>query len=149
MVTDLNLEPFAVKVAGLWTWRTLPSATALHTAPWLHFLGWAATAILVLVFTTPWLISKNPARQQSSGFLPLFLWLVVNLVVGSACAMRGLWDAAWVGAYLHGAAADEWSKENGDRGLLAHEVADRVPRVLAHTLCVREDAGPPEPGSKT
>lgn len=62
-------------------------------------------------------------------------------IIGALLCTLTPFEAAWVGAYLHGAAADEWSAENGDRGLLAHEVADRVPRVLAHTLCVREDAG--------
>ena len=70
-------------------------------------------------------------------------------IIGALLCTLSPFDAAWVGAYLHGAAADEWSKENGDRGLLAHEVADRVPRVLAHTLCVREDADAPAEPTKT
>ncbi len=39
-------------------------------------------------------------------------------------------EAAWCAAYVHGAAADVWSSEFGDRGLLAHEIADYVPRAL-------------------
>lgn len=41
-------------------------------------------------------------------------------------------QAAWCAAWVHGAAAEAWADETGsDRGLLAHEVADRVPGVLA------------------
>ncbi len=40
--------------------------------------------------------------------------------------------AAWCAAWVHGKAAEDWAGESGaDRGLLAHEVADRVPGVLA------------------
>jgi len=40
-------------------------------------------------------------------------------------------EAAYAAAYLHGAAADAWSEGLRDRGLLASEIADRVPDVLA------------------
>jgi ADP-dependent NAD(P)H-hydrate dehydratase / NAD(P)H-hydrate epimerase len=40
-------------------------------------------------------------------------------------------SAAYVGAYLHGAAADAWAEARGvDRGMLAHELADELPRSL-------------------
>lgn len=40
-------------------------------------------------------------------------------------------EAAYVGAYLHGAAADAWAKARGaDRGMLAHEIADLLPQTL-------------------
>ncbi len=40
-------------------------------------------------------------------------------------------EAAFVGAYLHGAAGDAWAASRGaDRGLLAHELADELPRTL-------------------
>ncbi len=42
----------------------------------------------------------------------------------------GPFDAAWVGAYLHGAAGDLVAASVGDRGLLAREVADAVPTVI-------------------
>lgn len=69
-------------------------------------------------------------------------------IIGALLCTLSPFEAAWVGAYLHGAAADEWSKENGDRGLLSHEVADRVPRVLSNTLCVGTDAGRGERSQK-
>jgi NAD(P)H-hydrate epimerase len=40
--------------------------------------------------------------------------------------------SACTGAYVHGRAAEELAGERGvDRGILAHEIADQVPRVLA------------------
>jgi NAD(P)H-hydrate epimerase len=39
-------------------------------------------------------------------------------------------EAAFAGAYLHGAAGEAWSSSHGDRGLLAHEIADEYPRLL-------------------
>jgi hydroxyethylthiazole kinase-like uncharacterized protein yjeF len=54
-----------------------------------------------------------------------------GVIAGLACAV-GPFTAAWSGAFLHGAAAASWAREHGaDRGLLAHEVADRVPATLA------------------
>ena len=38
-------------------------------------------------------------------------------------------DAAWAGAWLHGAAGQALAAELGDAGLLAHEVADAIPGV--------------------
>lgn len=56
-------------------------------------------------------------------------------VVGAlACGLPG-WQAAMAGAFLHGLAGEDWP---ADRGMLAHDVADRLPAVLeasqtAHT----------------
>jgi hydroxyethylthiazole kinase-like uncharacterized protein yjeF len=44
-------------------------------------------------------------------------------------------SAAFAGAFLHGAAADAWSKAQGaDRGLFAHEIADELPRAIGSLL---------------
>lgn len=54
-----------------------------------------------------------------------------GVIAGLACAVDPH-TAAWCGAFLHGAAAASWAREQGsDRGLLAHEVADRIPAALA------------------
>ena len=52
-------------------------------------------------------------------------------IVGALLAHLPPFEAAYVGAYLHGAAADAWSEGLRDRGLLASEIADQVPNVLA------------------
>ncbi|MDR5683638.1 MAG: NAD(P)H-hydrate dehydratase [Armatimonadota bacterium] len=57
-----------------------------------------------------------------------------DVLTGAVAALVGQglgpFDAAWVGAYLHGAAGDLLAAEIGDRGLLAHEVAERLPVAM-------------------
>jgi NAD(P)H-hydrate epimerase len=56
--------------------------------------------------------------------------VIAALLVGSEP-----YAAACAGAYVHGAAADLLRRESGvDRGVLAHEVADAVPRAIADVL---------------
>ena len=54
-------------------------------------------------------------------------------VVGALACTMSPDQAACAGAFCHGRAADRWRVEQGgpDRGLLAGEVADEIPRVLA------------------
>ncbi len=58
--------------------------------------------------------------------------VLCGIVAAAAVAAPPL-AAAYAGAYLHGRAAELWAAERGgaERGLLAHEVADRVPSALA------------------
>ncbi len=47
-------------------------------------------------------------------------------VVGALLVEHEPHIAAWMGAWLHGRAGDAWAEAHGDRGLLAHEIADRI-----------------------
>ena len=40
-------------------------------------------------------------------------------------------EAAGLGAWLHGAAADAWARDNAGRGLLASDLIERLPQALA------------------
>ncbi len=57
-----------------------------------------------------------------------------DVLTGAVAAFlaQGLppFDAAWVAAYLHGLAADLLAEEVGDRGILAHDVAERIPQAM-------------------
>lgn len=57
---------------------------------------------------------------------------VLSGIVAALCCELPTREAAFVGAYLHGAAADAWSsaRSGADRGLLAHEIGDHLPAVL-------------------
>jgi NAD(P)H-hydrate epimerase len=57
---------------------------------------------------------------------------VLSGVIAALCCELPPREAAFVGAYLHGAAADAWSlaRNAADRGLLAHEIGDQLPAVL-------------------
>jgi NAD(P)H-hydrate epimerase len=58
--------------------------------------------------------------------------VLAGIISAFACVMTPL-RAAAAGVHVHGLAADVWRDEHGgaDRGLLASEVADRVPGVVA------------------
>jgi len=52
-------------------------------------------------------------------------------------------QAAWVGAFLHGEAADRWAQlRSADRGLLAHEIADELPASLGALMARQKPALP-------
>ncbi len=56
--------------------------------------------------------------------------VLAGIIGANACNMQPF-DAACAGVYLHAAAADMWTAGGRHRGLLASEIADQVPSVLA------------------
>jgi hydroxyethylthiazole kinase-like uncharacterized protein yjeF len=54
-------------------------------------------------------------------------------IAALACSLDPF-EAAFAGVHLHGLGAEAWSERHGDRGLLAHEIADEYPRVIAGLL---------------
>jgi NAD(P)H-hydrate epimerase len=57
--------------------------------------------------------------------------VLTGLIAALACAMPADW-AASAGVLIHALAADRWREKTGsDRGLLAGEIADLVPELLA------------------
>jgi len=75
---------------------------------------------------------------MASGGMGDVLTGVIAALVGQGLAP---FDAAWVGAYLHGAAGDRLAQTRADRGLLAHEVANLLPE----TVRAVHDAAIPSP----
>ncbi len=59
---------------------------------------------------------------------------VLSGIIGALACSLPPFEAAWCGAFLHGVSGSAWQKEHGDRGLLAGEIADGVPDVLAALL---------------
>lgn len=56
---------------------------------------------------------------------------VLSGIIGAnACNMQPF-EAACTGVWLHGAAAEAWTRSGRHRGMLASEIADQVPDVLA------------------
>jgi NAD(P)H-hydrate epimerase len=51
-------------------------------------------------------------------------------IIGALSCSMGTFEAACAGVYVHGLAADLWTQGGADRGLLASEIADQVPRIL-------------------
>jgi NAD(P)H-hydrate epimerase len=55
-----------------------------------------------------------------------------GIVAAFLATARDARDAAALAAFVHGRAGEAWSAHTGaDRGLVAHEIADGVPAVLA------------------
>lgn len=59
---------------------------------------------------------------------------VLSGLVGALACTLPPFEAAWCAAFLHGVSGRAWQKEHGDRGLLAGEIADGLPAVLAALL---------------
>jgi hypothetical protein len=76
-----------------------------YSAPWTNFLGWFAATVVILGFTTPWLINKRPGHHSAPDYQPLTLWLALNLIAAIGCATRHLWWAAGFGFLLSGLVA--------------------------------------------
>ncbi|MCS6972055.1 MAG: NAD(P)H-hydrate dehydratase [Leptospiraceae bacterium] len=60
--------------------------------------------------------------------------VLAGLLAAFLCQLPA-WDAATAAVFVHGLAAEIWSRERHcDRGLLAHELADLVPQALAEVM---------------
>jgi NAD(P)H-hydrate epimerase len=69
-----------------------------------------------------------------------------GIIAALACELEPQ-TAAFVGAYLHGAAADAWAEaRDADRGMLAHELADELPRAVG---AIRTRAHSSSPSSRS
>lgn len=91
VLLDIGLEPFATRVKHYWFWNPTKLNFDWYGAPGVNFLGWAATTLLILAFVTPSLINKKPGLQPPPDFIPLVVWLLVNLLFATAAAVHHLW----------------------------------------------------------
>lgn len=93
VILDFGLEPFATQVKRYWIWNTSPTVPAWYTAPWVNFVSWTTTTLLILAFTTPWLINKRHIKNAPPDYHPLFMWLLLNLLLAAGNATHQLWWA--------------------------------------------------------
>jgi uncharacterized membrane protein len=97
LVFDFNLEPFASTANAWWIWTAPGAIPVWYHDPWSNSLGWTATTLIILGFTTPWLINKSQARRAPPDYHPLVVWLALLLVPATGNAMQQLWLAAGFG----------------------------------------------------
>ncbi len=85
----------------------------------------------------PWVSSTGTPVLATGGSGDVLSGLCGALAVG-----RALDRAAAVAAYVHGQAAQSWARAHAgaDRGLLAHELLDYVPEVIANLVARRARA---------
>lgn len=88
---DLALEPF-VSLHDYWLWTSPGTSLTWYSAPWINFLGWGVSAILVLAFATPSLINKRPGEVPVD-YHSLLVWALLHLFLGSAALLHRLWPA--------------------------------------------------------
>jgi uncharacterized membrane protein len=98
LVFDLGLEPFATEVKHYWAWSPANAGIFWYRTPWVNFLGWAATATLMLAFATPSLINKKPVKHQPVDFYPLVIWVMVMSLFVTGSSVHHLWRAVIIEA---------------------------------------------------
>ena len=89
---DAALEPFAAGVRHYWSWTPTKIPVDWYGAPIVNFLGWAVTALGILVFATPALINKMPVKHPPE-YQPLMTWLALNVFFLVGVASQRLWPA--------------------------------------------------------
>ena len=82
MVFALGMQPYATKVNGYWLWQVNQTRWAWFGTPWIGFLSWMLTALLILAFCTPFLINKKPVKSPPF-YHPLIVWLTGSVVFAS------------------------------------------------------------------
>jgi uncharacterized membrane protein len=92
---DFGLEPFATQVKQYWFWSPSRAVLYWYSTPWVNFLGWAATALLILAFVTPSLINKKPVKHPPD-YHPVIIWLLVNALFATGAITHQLWLASGV-----------------------------------------------------
>ncbi len=99
VVFDFALEPFATQVKHYWFWNPTKLPLDWYTTPWINFLGWAATTLLILAFVTPSLINKKPVKHPPQ-YHPLIIWLLLNTLFVAGELHDQLWLAVLIGSGL-------------------------------------------------
>jgi len=92
---DVGLEPFATRVKHLWEWGPSRAGFFWYTTPWVNFVGWGATTVVILAFSTPSLINKKPVKHPPD-YHPLIIWVLINALFITGALSRHLWLAAGV-----------------------------------------------------
>jgi uncharacterized membrane protein len=94
VLLDMGLEPYATQVKHYWVWHPTKLKFDWYSTPWVNFLGWAVTALLILAFATPALLNKKPGPQPPPEYSSLVVWLLLNFLFATGAVMHHLWPAA-------------------------------------------------------
>lgn len=97
-VFDLAFDPFATRTSHFWIWTSTKLPLTWQGAPLVNFLVWGAVAALMLGFTTPALIRKQPGQKSGPDYHPLVVWLGAMLLFGTAAALSSHWPVVAVDA---------------------------------------------------
>jgi uncharacterized membrane protein len=90
---DFSLEPFATQVMHYWTWKATKLPFDWYSTPYVNFLGWALSALLILILVTPALLNKSPTKRPTEHH-SLVAWLALLGVLATAAVRHQFWTAA-------------------------------------------------------
>jgi putative membrane protein len=90
---ELSFEPYAVLIRDYWSWKPTKLPFTWYTAPFVNFLAWAVTSLLILLFVTPALINKSPVKRPPA-YHPLFVWELLSSLFLLGTTLRALWFAS-------------------------------------------------------
>ena len=93
LVFDLSLEPYATQVKAYWSWKPTKIPSDWYCTPWVNFLGWAVTSLVILLFLTPALISKSPTPAPPA-YHPLLVWELLSFLFLAGVNLHHLWSAS-------------------------------------------------------
>lgn len=79
----------------------------------------------------PWISAFGSPALATAGSGDVLCGILAAQLVAQP-DQAGIFEQLAVAVVVQGQAAELWQQENGDRGLLASEIGDLVPRVLAH-----------------
>ena len=92
-------ESFGVsraRVEAFWLWQPSRARLTWYDAPWVNFLGWTVSTLLILAFVTPLLINKRPGKSAPPDYPPLAVWLLIQLLFLTGALVKKLWPAVAV-----------------------------------------------------
>jgi uncharacterized membrane protein len=75
LLLTLQLEPFSTHVKSYWQFTS--NGPSWYGIPWMNFLGWFLSSVIILILTSLWFINKQPVKQEPVDFLPLVIWLML------------------------------------------------------------------------
>ncbi len=96
VLLDLGLEPFATRVMRYWVWNPTRLKFDWYGAPWVNFLGWAVTTLLILALRHSLAHQQETAPPPPPDYSPLVVWLLLNLLFATGAAVHHLWPAVGV-----------------------------------------------------
>ena len=97
VILTILLEPFATQLKHFWRWDVSRTSVDWYSAPWVSFVGWTVSTVLILAFVTPCLINKKPGKPPPADFYPAIIWLLLNLLFTAGALKLKLWPAASIG----------------------------------------------------
>lgn len=101
ILLDMALDPFCnSNKLDLWVWTPTKLPITWHGAPLVNFISIGAITLLMLAFTTPSLIRKQPGQKSGPEYFPLVIWIGLLLWFGSAAGMAGHWTALGLDAVV-------------------------------------------------